>query len=124
MKITIEKDLYNYNTYVVEKKTFVYETNEVSPFEAFQIINKALYIISINGKRDWKERMLGEGFEPTSIAAAAPFVYSIPAPNYQNFPGGSLLTGGTPKPYVTGENRVSAMTQADGQGDDSGTRGD
>ncbi len=50
MKITIEKDNYDFATESFKTTTIVYETNEVSLFESFQIINKAFSIVAINGK--------------------------------------------------------------------------
>lgn len=67
MKITIEKDQYDFGTSTFKTQTIVFETNEVSMFDAFQIIYKGLDIISINGKYDWRDRMLGDGFEPSPI---------------------------------------------------------
>ena len=147
MKITIEKDQYDFETSAF-KTTLVFDTNEVSFFEASQMVNKALGIIAINGKYDWRDKLF-DGFHPTPIDKAAPVIYSVPAPSpntIPNFPNWtpmqpligdptgwpntpSVICSGstseaTDRATVTSTVRPMAMTQADGMGDDSGTRGD
>ncbi len=57
MKITIEKDNYDHTTESFKTTTIVYETNEVSLFESFQIINKAFSIVAVNGKYDFAKEL-------------------------------------------------------------------
>ena len=125
MKITIEKDNYDHTTESFKTTTIVYETNEASLFESFQIINKAFSIVAINSKYDWRDRLF-DGLYPTGIDAAAPVLYPVPATApFPTLPTWSLmrpLTGdpiGQPNSTIIWANNTSAMPQADGMGDDS-----